>query len=272
MKKSIFWVGGIVILGVIIALVLIFSLKKTTYKVSFISDGLEVMDSIKVRKDGTVVEPKEPVKEGYDFVGWYSDSEKFDFSTKITEDITLEARWIKEGATTYIVSFDSKGGNAIESMTVEMNSTIKSLPIPEKDGFKFIGWYFGSEKFTTTTNVMKNIELIAKWEKDETTTTKKKTTKKTTTKTTTTSTTTKAATTTTTTKKVEKDEISYDIIPDSSSTVGEAKLYLFKNGKKVSGTCVVSDINGLSATISVPASGYDTNVGEFQSVTNIKVD
>lgn len=277
MKKSIFWVGGVILLGVIVALILIFSLRKPSYEVSFMSDGVEVMDSIKVKEDGTVEEPKTPVKEGYDFVGWYSGTEKFDFSTKITEDITLEAKWVKEGATTYIVTFDSKGGNNIASMTVEMNSTINPLPTPLKEGYKFVGWYFGSQKFTTNTKVMKNIELIAKWEKEETTTTKKKTTKKkttTTTKTTATTTTTTTTTTkvTTTSKKVEKDEISYDIIPVEGSTVGEAKLYLFKNGKKVSGTCVVSDINGATATISVPINGYDTNVGEFQSVTNIKVN
>ena len=267
MKKSIIWVGGVILLGVLIALFLIF--RKPTFEVSFVSDG-SVYESIKVKKDGTIYEPKNPVKEGYEFIGWYSKTEKFDFKTKITEDIELEARWVKEGATTYTITFDSKGGNKIASMTVQLGKTIKPFPTPIKEGYEFVGWYSGNERITTNTVVMKNMELVAKWEKTDVTSTKKKTTKKTTTKKVETTTT----TTTTTTKKVEevKDEITYEIIPDSSSVVGEAKLYLFKNGKKVSGTCVVTDISGAKATISVPASGYDTNVGEFQSVKNIKVD
>ena len=47
-------------------------------------------------KDGYNAKFKETTKEGYDFLGWYLDSEyknKFDFGTIITEDIFLYARW-----------------------------------------------------------------------------------------------------------------------------------------------------------------------------------
>lgn len=265
MKKSIFWVGGIVILGVIIALVLIFSLKKPTYEVSFMSDGIEVMDSVKVREDGTVKEPKEPVKEGYDFVGWYSDSEKFDFSTKITEDITLEARWIKEGAEIYTVTFDSNGGTTLNSIEVEENTAVSSLKEPIKEGYEFVGWFIDGKLVTTNTKITKDVTLIAKWEK--VTTTKKKTTKK---KTTTTTTTTKKVDKTTTAKK---DVISWILPEVEGSKVGQATLYLTKNGEKVSGTCTIITKTGETVNnFEVSANGYTTNIGFIKDVTNIKIN
>ena len=39
------------------------------------------------------IEPVHPVKEGYQFLGWYLGDSVFDFSKTISKDITLEARW-----------------------------------------------------------------------------------------------------------------------------------------------------------------------------------
>ncbi|MDD4077550.1 MAG: InlB B-repeat-containing protein [Bacilli bacterium] len=44
----------------------------------------------------TVKKPTVPVRDGFTFLGWYSDEDKtvkFDFDTKITEDITIYAKW-----------------------------------------------------------------------------------------------------------------------------------------------------------------------------------
>ena len=46
--------------------------------------------------DGYVTEPDEPFREGYEFTGWYTDSSctaRFDFSDRVTEDMTLYAGW-----------------------------------------------------------------------------------------------------------------------------------------------------------------------------------
>lgn len=45
---------------------------------------------------GTMVEPEDPVWDGYEFLGWYIDSdysEKFDFSTPIEQETSLYAKW-----------------------------------------------------------------------------------------------------------------------------------------------------------------------------------
>lgn len=50
----------------------------------------------KLKKDDVVVKPSDPVREGYEFAGWYTENAKepYDFSSKITADkICLTARW-----------------------------------------------------------------------------------------------------------------------------------------------------------------------------------
>lgn len=45
---------------------------------------------------GTVKEPKDPARSGYQFVAWYSDSDctkKFDFNVPIIKDVTVYAKW-----------------------------------------------------------------------------------------------------------------------------------------------------------------------------------
>ena len=41
-----------------------------------------------------LIKPIDPVKLGYEFVGWYLDDNLFDFSTYLNEDTTLKAVWI----------------------------------------------------------------------------------------------------------------------------------------------------------------------------------
>ena len=57
---------------------------------------------------------------------------------------------------------------------------------PVKEGYTFVGWYYGSEKVDENTVVESAMRITPKFEEKETTTTKKTTTKKTTTKKTTT--------------------------------------------------------------------------------------
>ena len=50
-----------------------------------------------IKYGDTATEPAEPSAEGYSFAGWFTDSEctsEYDFSTPLTEDITLYARWL----------------------------------------------------------------------------------------------------------------------------------------------------------------------------------
>lgn len=66
------------------------------FTVSFETNGAGKISSQTIQKNNTATEPQKPTKEGYTFDGWYSDkglTKKYDFSEKITKNITLYAKW-----------------------------------------------------------------------------------------------------------------------------------------------------------------------------------
>lgn len=67
--------------------------KLKEYTVSFDSKGGTKVDSQIVEHGSTATKPGNPHRNDYTFKGWYLDGKKFDFSTPITGDITLVARW-----------------------------------------------------------------------------------------------------------------------------------------------------------------------------------
>ena len=277
MKKSIFWVGGIILVGIIVAVVLLFIFKKPTYEVSFMSDGIKVLDSTKVKEDGTIDEPTAPVKEGYEFVGWYSGTEKFDFSTKITEDITLEARW--EKTVSAEVNDDEEKEDEVEftlskskvTLNVGKSTTIKVTT----DSKKKISWKSSNEKVVTVKDGKITAKAVGKAVVTVTIDGVSKTINVTVVKNSAVTTTKKIEVTTT--KKEEEtttkaDVLHYILEENKASKVGQAVLYLTKNGEKVSGTCTITTKTGeVVEHVNVDVTGYVTNISLIESVTNIKV-
>ena len=81
-----------------------------SYTVSFESNGGTAVGSQVVAYNGLATAPTAPTRTGYTFEGWYSDSDlitAFSFTTVITADVTLYAKWT---INTYTVSFNSNGG------------------------------------------------------------------------------------------------------------------------------------------------------------------
>ncbi|WP_099950243.1 InlB B-repeat-containing protein [Ezakiella peruensis] len=71
--------------------------KKKKYTVSFVLEGEEISNQ-NVEFDSQAAEPKIETREGFEFDGWYTDSEfkkEFDFSSPIKSNLTLYARWNK---------------------------------------------------------------------------------------------------------------------------------------------------------------------------------
>ena len=64
-----------------------------TYKVTFDSNGGSKVSSQSVKEGGKASAPENPTKEGYTFGEWELNGKKFNFSNKITKDITLVAKW-----------------------------------------------------------------------------------------------------------------------------------------------------------------------------------
>lgn len=117
--------------------------KANTYTVTFDANGGKTDVAGKEVTYGKAVgELPTPVLTGYTFTGWVDKSgSKVDEKTVYTTtgDSTYTAQW---KANTYTVTFDNQGGkNDVDSMTVTYGSAVGALPVPEKEGYTFDGWY-----------------------------------------------------------------------------------------------------------------------------------
>ena len=66
------------------------------YTVTFESNGGSPVPEQTVKENETAEKPEDPTREGYSFNGWYLDESctvSFDFTTPITADVTLYAKW-----------------------------------------------------------------------------------------------------------------------------------------------------------------------------------
>lgn len=133
--------------------------------------GSEVKEQ-KVKAGEYIVRPENPIMDGVVFLGWFT-SEKFEREwifdkDVVSSDITLYAKWLAD-TEICIISFDTNGGNDIESMSMEKGNTVAGLPTPVKEGFVFDGW-FTDESFINAFDesmvIINDMTLYAKWKSD----------------------------------------------------------------------------------------------------------
>lgn len=106
--------------------------------------------------------PEAPTKEGHTFTGWYLDedcTQPYD-GRPIYADTQLYAGW---EINTYTVTFNSNGGEAVEALTVDWNSTPSELPTPTREGHTFLGWFDGDSVYDNAP-VTENKTLTAHWQ------------------------------------------------------------------------------------------------------------
>ena len=101
-----------------------------------------------------------PNKDGHLFLGW------FDGETEVKvvrANCKLVAKWVDTSTLKYTISYDVAEGILPEGATTEFgyNATVV-LPVPTREGYKFLGWYEGETLIETIEN--RNYELVAKWE------------------------------------------------------------------------------------------------------------
>ena len=132
----------------ILCFVIALLLNNKTYKITFDTNGGNYIASQEVKKGGLVEKPKDPTKEGYEFAEWDLDNEEYDFTTKVTKDITLKAIW-KE-AKKYKITFELDGKT--KELEVSSGKTIDTtkLGFEEKEGYKIV-WYDGDKEIDIET-------------------------------------------------------------------------------------------------------------------------
>jgi len=116
--------------------------------------------------------PENPTRDGFIFEGWMLDGAEYDFSSPVTEDVTLVANW-KEipQAVIWTVTFDANGGDGtmspqtfVDGETQKLNSNAFT-----RTGYTFEGWNTASDgsgsAFTDGENITAffNATLYAQW-------------------------------------------------------------------------------------------------------------
>ena len=107
------------------------------YTVSFNTNGGNKITSQTVAKDNSVKEPTAPIKENFEFAGWYTDKElttKYDFTEKVTKSFTLYAKWTEQkqenGGSEDVINNNSGNENKESSNTIV-------LTIDERDALVY---------------------------------------------------------------------------------------------------------------------------------------
>ena len=95
------------------------------YTVSFNTNGGNKITSQTVAKNNSVKEPTAPIKENFEFAGWYTDKElttKYDFTEEVTKSFTLYAKWTEQkqenGGSEDVVNNNSGNENKESSNTI----------------------------------------------------------------------------------------------------------------------------------------------------------
>ena len=64
-----------------------------------------------------------------------------------------------------LINFDANGGNYINSLQIKFNSKMENIPIPKRDGYKFVCWSLDGEECYANVKIKENIRCkeIRKW-------------------------------------------------------------------------------------------------------------
>ena len=128
------------------------------YEVSFVTEHGKAPASQNVPYNGTADDPGELTAEGYTFIGWYTDDTydtEFDFSTPITGDTKVYAKWEKNapvlpdtyalnvsGAFVYVDGVDVTAPAGDTSLQLEKDASVRLVADPDRmpSGMVFDRW------------------------------------------------------------------------------------------------------------------------------------
>ena len=140
--------------------------KKESFKVMFDTDSDTIIDSIELKCNERITLPENPVKDGFEFVGWYNnDMIVMDGTLLNCEDVTLKANWATK---TYKVTFDSNGGTNTSSINVECGNVLKLPNNPYRKDYKFVSWVDKNGNKVSDGDLLtcEDILLKATWEEE----------------------------------------------------------------------------------------------------------
>ncbi len=121
---------------------------------------------------GAILEPSEPHREGYAFIGWENTEtgEFYEFDTvPNTSPVYLRAKWRRMNDT-FTVTIDYMDGvNTPAVLKAGYGSILPPLDVPQRDGYSFLGWYVdkeGKQPYDFSLPITKDVTVNAVWVND----------------------------------------------------------------------------------------------------------
>ncbi len=138
--------------------------------VNFKVDGITVKSMTNISSGSSIVQPENPEKPNYTFVGWFKDSEliiPWNFTTDVvTGNTTLYGKFV-ENIAKFTVNFKVDGITISSAADILSGTSIAQPVNPEKPNYTFVGWFKDPEliiPWNFMTNVVtSNITLYAKF-------------------------------------------------------------------------------------------------------------
>ena len=144
--------------------------KEEKITITFDTKGGSEIESVTINKDTELTLPKDPTRDGYIFKGWVGKNGTPIYNkVLLAEDTTLYAVWEKnENNNIITITFDTKGGSKIESITINKDTELTLPKDPTRDGYIFKGWV-DKNKTPIYNKVLlaEDTTLYAVWEKVE---------------------------------------------------------------------------------------------------------
>ena len=135
------------------------------FKVTFNSLGGSDVKAQFVKNGAKATKPEDPTREDYTFVEWQLNGNTYDFSTRVTGDITLTAKWEKNAPAKFTVSFVVEGETEpFHTAEVETGKKVMApADEPMRAGYVFDGWTLNGADYDFETPVTEALTLTAKW-------------------------------------------------------------------------------------------------------------
>jgi len=141
---------------------------RTVHTVIFNSNGGSPVQTQVIEVGGKVIYPPIPQRENYLFMCWSPNpnlNDEYNFNSVLTGSLTLYAKWTQ---ITNTVRFETNGGGAVASQSVNIGGYAAKPADPEREGYTFARWCsdpaLTNEFIFDTTAVNSPLVIYAKWD------------------------------------------------------------------------------------------------------------
>lgn len=138
------------------------------------NNGSDAVWSVDVEKDTPVSKPTDPSWVGHTFKGWYQNGAEWNFSTPVSEDITLVAGWddtvpvdpTEPVRVDWIVTFDPNNNGRTSNWfeIVDVGKPVSKPKDPVWEGHTFTGWFYNGAAWDFSEKIEGDMTLTAGWD------------------------------------------------------------------------------------------------------------